>query len=63
MCDGDGTMGNAGPGGERLGGLAGGASADKGRDEVLHVGPPVILCEEVADFEGARVASCWRIVV
>ena len=33
-----------------LGGLAGGATTDKGGDKVLHMGPPVVFREEKASF-------------
>ena len=54
---------DAGVRGIDLGGLTGGATTDKGGDEGLHVGPPVILGEEKAGFEDARVARSGGIVV
>jgi hypothetical protein len=54
---------NAGARGIDFGGLTGGASADKGGDEVLHVGPPVILGDEEAGFEGAGVTCGGGIMV
>ena len=52
-------MGNAGSCGEWFGGLARGAAADEGGDEILHVGPPVVLGKEEAGFEDAGVAGGW----
>ena len=59
----DGAVWDVGARGIDLGGLAGGASTDKGGDEGLHVGPPVIFGEEKASFEDARVACSGGIVV
>ena len=63
VCNGDGIMGNVRSSSELFGGLAGGAAADEGRDEVLHMGPPVVFCKEVASFEDAGVTGCWRVMV
>ena len=63
VCNRDRAMGNVGPGSEWLTGLAGGAAMDEGGDEVLHVGPPVVSCKEVASFKDARVAGSWQVVV
>ena len=50
MVGSDGAMGDMGARCVYLGGLAGGASLDKGGDKVFHVRPPVVLCEEKASF-------------
>ena len=56
-------MGNVGSCGEQFGGLTGGAAADEGGDEVLHVGPPIIFGKEEASFEDAGVAGSRQVVV
>ena len=56
-------MWDAGARGIGLGGLTGGTSTDEGEDEVLHVGPPVVMGEEEAGFEDARVARGGGIMV
>ena len=60
---GNGAMQDAGARGIDLGGLTGGTTTDEGGDKVLHVGPPVIIGEEKAGFEDARVAHGGGIVV
>jgi len=37
--------------------LAGGTAFDIGCNEVMHVGPPVMWCDEVSSFGNSRVAS------
>ena len=59
----NGAVWDTGTRGNGLGGLTGGASTDEGGDEVLHVGPPVVVGEEEASFEDARVAHGGGIVV
>ena len=60
---GNGTVWDVGARGIDLDGLTGGATTDEGGDEGFHVGPPVILGEEKASFEDARVAHSGGIVV
>ena len=50
VVGGDGAVRDAGERRINLGGLTGGATADKGGDKVLHVGPPVVFCKEKASF-------------
>ena len=60
---GNGAVRDMGPRGNGLGGLTGGAAMDEGGDEVLHVGPPVVVGKKEASFEDARVARGGGIVV
>ena len=60
---GDGEVRDAGASHNNLGGLAGGATADKGGDKVLHVGPPVVLCEEKTSFQDTGVTGGGGIVI
>ena len=50
MVGSDGAVGDVGARRVDLGGLAGGASTDKGGDKVFHVRPPVVLCKEKTSF-------------
>ena len=59
----DRVVGDVGVSCNNLGGLAGGAPTDKRGDKVLHVGPPVVLCDEKASFQYTRVACCGGIVI
>ena len=59
----DGTVRNSWARGGDFGGLTGGATADEGGDEGLHVGPPVIFGDKKAGFENAGVARSRGIVV
>ena len=60
---GNGAVRDTGARGIDFGGLTGGAATNEGGDEGLHVGPPVVLGEEKASFEDARVARGGGIVV
>ena len=44
-------------------GLAGGATADKRRDKVLYMGPPVVFSEEKTSFQDTRVTRREGIVI
>ena len=59
----DGVMGDVGMGCKNLGGLTGGAAADKGGDIVLHVGPPVVFHKEKAGFKNTRVTGGGGVMV
>ena len=58
----NGAVRDAGARGIGFGGLTGGAAPNEGGDEGFHVGPPVILGNEKAGFEDARV-TCGRGIV
>ena len=60
---GDGMVRNAGASGISLSSLAGGTTTDEGRNEVFHMGPPVVLCEEKTSFQYARVTCRGRIMI
>ena len=47
---------------EGCGGLASSTAADKGRDKVLHVGPPVVFCKK-ASFQDTRVTCRGGVMV
>ena len=59
----DGAVRHTGARGIGLGGLTGGATADEGGDEGLHVGPPVVLDDEETGFEDTGVACGGGIMV
>ena len=59
----DGAVGNTGARGNGFGGLTGGATSDEGGDKGLHVGPPIILGNEKAGFEDARVTCGGGVMV
>ena len=63
MISGDRVVRYMGVSCEGLGGLAGGTALDKGGDEVLHVGPPVVFGEEKTSFQDARVTCCGRVMI
>ena len=46
-----------------FGGLASGATADEGGNEILHVGPPVVLSKEKTDFQDAGVTHCGGVMI
>ena len=60
---GDGAVRDAGARRINFGGLAGGATSDKGGDKGLHVGPPVVFGDEETGFEDAWVPGGGGIVV
>ena len=60
---GNGAVWDMGTRGIGLSGLTGGAAADEGGDEVLHVGPPVVVGEEEASFKDTRVTRGRGIVI
>ena len=59
----DGAVRNAGARGSSLSGLTGGATANEGGDEGLHVGPPIVFGDKEAGFEDAGVTRSRGIVV
>ena len=63
VVSGDGVMRHAGSGHDGPGGLAGGASADKGGDKVFHVGPPVVFCKKEISFKDTGVAGSRGVMV
>jgi hypothetical protein len=60
---GDRVVRNVGARRVNLSGLAGGATADKGGDKVLHMGPPVVFHKEKTSFQDARVAHGGGVVI
>ena len=63
MVGSDGVVRDAGVSHSRFGGLAGGATANKRGDEVLHVGPPVVFGDKETSFHDTRVTHCGGIMV
>ena len=63
VIGGDRAVRDVGVRGIDLGGLAGGATMDKGGDKVLHMGPPVVFHKEKAGFQNARVARGGGIMI
>ena len=59
----DGAVRDTGARGVDFGGLAGGATADKGGDKGFHVRPPIVFGDEEAGFEDAWVTGGGGIVV
>ena len=59
----NGAMRNARARGVNFGGLAGGATPDKGGNKGFHMGPPVVLGDEETGFEDAGVTCSGGIMV